>query len=280
MDKAFWRSIAEQGFVVPDGYSLAELTTELLEYLGSTDAELRDGIAYVSFYHWIYKKPQYSLENLRRLRDQLLDNLLVGIHQSDNDGVLLRSFSALVLSLIIYRDNAESFLSEDEIAEIVELATRYLQSEQDLRGYVDNIGWIHALAHTADLLKFLIRNPKTLEEHHEYILQSIANKLTHHTSTILRHDEDERLALTVMEITKRALLEPEAIVAILNQFIEWKAHNQSDEFDATLFATHQNIKNFLRSWYFQLTKPDTQLAEAYAGIIPAAVERAVRSYNF
>ena len=39
-------------------------------------------------------------------------------------------------------------------------ALAYLAAELDLRGIEPRVGWIHATAHTADLLKFLARNPR------------------------------------------------------------------------------------------------------------------------
>lgn len=278
MDKTFWKSIADNDYQVPEGYDLLQLTEELLGYLGSPDSELRDDIAYTTFYQWINKHAFYDAELLRQMRDILLDNLMAGIRGSDPQTTLTRSFSALVLSLIVYRDIHESFLSEEEFDELVDSALRYLEAEQDLRGYEKGIGWIHAIAHTADLLRFIIRNKKTDGENHEYILQAIANKLTSPTEAVFVHDEDERLALTAMEIIKRGETDIEAIVAILFQLESWKKHNTSEQFQAAVHAPYHNIKNFLRSWYFQLTA--NEIPEKYQEGLPQILERAVRDYNF
>ena len=281
MDKTFWKSIAENDFKVPDGHDLFDLTEELLVYLGSSDSELRDMIAYQTFYHWINELDLYEPDTLRSLRDILIDNLFVGLRQSNNEGVLLRSFSALVLSLIVYRDTLKPFLEQDEFDDMLDAVLRYFDGEQDLRGYDDDLGWIHAVAHTADVLKFMVRNKKTVDENHEFILQSITNKLMASTDTILVHDEDERLALTALEIVRRGEMDFEAIVAILHQLEAWKKHNIMQEFDPKVFAVQQNIKHFLRSWYFQVTKINADdLPEDYREGLVGVLERATREYNF
>lgn len=281
MDKVFWKQIAENDYEVPEGHDLLDLTEELLGYLGNPDPELRDVIAYRTFHQWINKQKVYTPEILRSMRDILIDNLFVGLRQDDKDTVLLRSFSALVLSLIVYYDTQDPFLDQDEFDDMLDAVLRYFEAEYDLRGFDPQLGWVHALAHSADLLKFMVRNKKTVDENHEFILQSIANKLLTSTDKIFVHDEDERLALTALEIIRRGEMDFEAIVAILHQFEAWKKHNLSPEFDPKLFATHQNIKHFLRSWYFQVTKIETEnLPEDYREGLVGVLERTTREYNF
>jgi len=281
MDKAFWKSIADNDYDLPDGHALLDLTDELLGYLGSPDSELRDEIAYRTLFNWINKKKLYSPDVLRGLRDELMNNLFVGLRDDSDESVLLRSFSALVLSLIVYYDTNDPFLEQDEFDEMLEGVLRYFEAETDLRGYDPQLGWVHALAHTADLLKFMVRNKKSEDENHEYILQSITNKLMEPTDVIFVHDEDERLALTALAIVRRGEVDFEAIVAILHQLEHWSKHNESDQFQPRIFAAHQNVKHFLRSWYFQVTKIEKEnLPEDYQEGLVGVLERTVREYNF
>lgn len=281
MDKTFWKNIAENDYAIPKGHDLIDLTEELLGYLDSPDSELRDDIAYRTFHQWINKLDLYEPEVLRSIRDVLMDNLFVGLRQVDDNTVLLRSFSALVLSLVIYYDNIKPFLEQEEFDVMLDAVLRYFEAEWDLRGYDEKLGWIHAIAHTADLLKFFIRNKRTEDENHEFILQSIANRLMDSTGVIFVHDEDERLALAALEIVRRGEMEFEAIVAILYQFEAWKKHNIGTEFDPKVFATNQNVKHFLRSWYFQVTKIEPEnLPEDYQEGLVGVLERTMRAYNF
>ena len=53
MDKASWQRIIANDYALPSQPSLAQLTNQLLSYLGSTNAELRESIAYPILEQWI-----------------------------------------------------------------------------------------------------------------------------------------------------------------------------------------------------------------------------------
>ena len=59
MEKEFWVSIAKNDYKIPDGHTLTDLTKTLFGYLGSTDPELRDEIAYIVYANWL-KREMYS----------------------------------------------------------------------------------------------------------------------------------------------------------------------------------------------------------------------------
>jgi hypothetical protein len=78
----------------------------------------------------------------------------------------------------------------------------YLREEQDTRGFDAEKGWMHSVAHTADLLKFLARNRHLELSEQADILTAIAAKLAH-VDHVLTHGEDERLARAVVSIVAR-----------------------------------------------------------------------------
>lgn len=55
-DREFWRSIVNHHYAVPEGQSVFPLLRELSGYLGSTDPEFRDGVAYSILAAWIVEK--------------------------------------------------------------------------------------------------------------------------------------------------------------------------------------------------------------------------------
>ena len=61
MDRSFWRVIANDENALPQGEWVAELTPELLGWLGSTDPELRDEFAYRILAAWI-ERGQYGAD--------------------------------------------------------------------------------------------------------------------------------------------------------------------------------------------------------------------------
>lgn len=254
MDKAFWNAIVENDFAVPQGHTVQELTPKLLEFLGSTDIEVRDPFGYMILAHWMVRDKHYSVDELRELRDQLITNLDKGLGEKDTDSVFLRSFSMLILSLFVYYDLQASFLSEAELKNLLTVSLEYLKKEEDLRGYVPIKGWAHSTAHTADVFKFIARNPKTDKDGLAKILDGIADKLLPPVETyVYIHSEDERLVMALMDIVKRDLLGESDWERWINRFVDWKNNQEaSDDFQPEMHAPWLNCKNLLRSFYFQL----------------------------
>ena len=262
-DKKFWHGIIETKGAIPDGESLDEMTDELLDYLRSPDYELRDTFGYQILTHWILKG-EYPPEKLRDFMTRWLSDLQTGLGESGTDTVITRSFAALMLGILVYRDMQESYLTEDEIAKLVDATLVYFAAENDWRGYDDDMGWLHALAHTADAFKFLSRDTKSTADHHQRILHAIADKLTQKTKIILKHGEDERLALAVMDVLKRDTLSAEQVKAWLDALVAVKElGTEGADFEPDVHGAVQNMKHFLRALYFRIVYYEDDLAGAH-----------------
>lgn len=202
-DKAYWRTIADAKFDVPPGQTAERLAPELLANLGSPDPELRDDLAFSTLSSWIYRKRLLGPDALRPMIQTLTGNLRKGVGETDNDGVLLRSFSALTLSVIAALDNEAPFLSGEEYAALLDAALAYLRDEHDIRGFDPRKGWMHSAAHTADLLKFLARNPHLPPRGQARILSALTAK-NREARAPFSQGEDERMARVAISIARRA----------------------------------------------------------------------------
>ena len=111
MDRSFWRVIANDENALPQGEWVAELTPELLGWLGSTDPELRDEFAYRILAAWI-ERGQYGADQLRTMAKQMTANLEAGLGEQGTDSVYLRTYSVLILMEIVAFDNANPFLDQ------------------------------------------------------------------------------------------------------------------------------------------------------------------------
>lgn len=250
-DKAFWKAVAEADFAVPDGETVRGLTDELLGYLDSPDDELRDGIAYMTMAYWA-ERGVWSADDVRHVVAHVTPNLMRGIGET-GDGVILRSFSALTLSLAAYADWKHNTLTADEYEAMVSAACDYLTAERDLRGYVVGPGWLHATAHTADVLKFLARSRHATADHLSRMLTAIRKRLVAPVETVFIHSEDERLAMAVVDIAKRGMLTGKDFASFVQRMTIVLEHAEDGTFDVTIHATYMNVKNFLRALYFRLS---------------------------
>src|SRR5256885_5263596 len=175
--KEFWKKIAVNRYEVPEGEKAFELAKELSAYLKSSDAELRDDLAYSILAEWILHKDVFSKDELLALEEEWRGNLKTGIGDSETDSVIGRSFSALSLAAIAERELKTPLLGEARYRKLLAAALEYLKDEKDLRGFDEKKGWIHATAHTADLIAALARHPLFTEADQAKVLEAVGRRL-------------------------------------------------------------------------------------------------------
>lgn len=202
-DRAFWQAIAQQHYAVPNGESAAALAHELSALLASPDPELRDDLAYSILAHWISRPNVLQPEQLLLLTDEWRENLKSGVGETGTNSVLKRSFSALCLASIAEREAKSPFLGAPRYHQLVADAVAYLQAERDLRGYDAKLGWIHATAHTADLLQALAASSLLTRDEQANILSAIAARLTS-APQVYTQGEQDRLAQSVVAVIRKA----------------------------------------------------------------------------
>lgn len=195
-DRAFWRSIVQNRFAIPESSQVDALTHELIEMLASPDPELRDELGYRILGVWIEQK--LSPAQLQDVMTACQANLRRGIGESGTDSVFRRSFSALCLASIAERDlDAEAYRT------LLTDALTYLKDERDVRGYDAAKGWIHSTAHTADLLKALASNPRFTKDDQRIVLTAIAGRLSA-VREVYTQGEQNRLAKVIVAIMTRS----------------------------------------------------------------------------
>ncbi len=113
-----------------------------------------------------------------------------------------RSFSALSLSLVAAAETKSRKLDDATLNELVEAACVELETEKDLRGHDAKVGWVHATAHTADLLKFLARDERLTAAQQARMWKAWTTRLD--VPAALSWGEDERLAAVVRSLVLRA----------------------------------------------------------------------------
>lgn len=201
-DREYWRQIAKNHYGIPAGQEAFPLVQELSGYLGSTDPKLRDDLAYSMVAVWIGRQKKLSAEQLVTLTEEWQGNLRSGVGETGTDSVFKRSFSALCLSVLAERDLKDPFLGESRYRALLNGALTYLGEERDLRGFDARKGWIHATAHTADLLAALAENKFLKKQDQERVLKAIKQRLTS-ANEIFSYGEQDRLANVAAAIASR-----------------------------------------------------------------------------
>ena len=258
-DKAFWREIAKNRYAVPGGERAFPLARELGAALASPDPELRDDLAYSILAAWISDARQFSREELATLAREWTANLRAGLGERDEDSVFRRSFSALCLASLAERDLATPFLGDDGYRTLVEAAFEYLAGEQDLRGFDPVKGWVHATAHTADLLAALARNRLFTREDQARLLARVAERLAN--APVFTYGEQDRLAHAVAALAARQDFERERFAAWLAELDRTDQGVWRDSPPrAALVWRFENDSYFLRALVAELARSDRPAA--------------------
>ncbi len=201
-DRRFWLDLKQHDFAVPTGESVDRLASEAAQLLGSTDPELRDDVAYNAIATWVYRRELLDATELISLEKQLMSGAQQRLGDSQGDGLFLRSFSTLALSIVATEDLKKPFLTATQYSALVDLGCRQLERERDLRGYVRGKGWGHATAHAADLLKFLARSPRLSVQQQTQIVDCVAARLRT-AGQVFVWGEDARLAAALAALVQR-----------------------------------------------------------------------------
>jgi hypothetical protein len=213
-DRAFWTGLAAKEFAVPEGESAAALALEAAALLSSPDPALRDGVGYEALARWVYVDGVVPPADLEKLRRKLQAGLKNGLGETVGDATYGRSFSAIGLSILAAADLKKPWLSQEAFDDLLASATSYLVAEKDVRGFVAGGGWVHATAHTADVLKFLARSPKLTPAGQARIVEAVAVRLRT-AGVVFTWGEDERLALALLSLARRKDFDPKPFEAWL-----------------------------------------------------------------
>lgn len=188
-----WGRVLADDFAVPAGRPPADLVAELSEMLCSPSPEVRDRQAYSTLATWIGRGILTDAE-LRALGNELVGRF--GAPQ-----VQARTFAPLVLDSIV----SAGVLDPAWIGPF----ERWYIGEQDLRGYDEELGWLHAVAHGADLLGALGLAP---EVEPRRMLDLGIERLLAPTQHVFRDLEDDRLgAALAATLTRTDLTAADAV---------------------------------------------------------------------
>ena len=242
--------LAQDKFQITENAELAKLIPAMLAQIGSTDSHLRDDLIYTAFFRWIVSYQAISQIELHEMWQAILSEayLFHKIGEKGTDSVFRRSFSVLLLALLLYAHRNQPYLSRPEILRTKDGLLRYLSEEGDRRGFVAGKGWAHATAHAADALDELAHCGELATTDLTEILGAIQGTIGWQEQ-VYGHGEEERLATAVIAVIQRGLLSNSEITRWINDFADPVL---SADAGPQKIILRSNCKNFLQSLYFRL----------------------------
>ncbi len=255
------KSIMENDFQIPSESSLMEITSVLIEKLGSIDSDIREGCLEI-LYAWIMNG-EYDNTTLISLGDQFVSLIHRGLDQETSDLVFLRAFAALEVAGILFFDERcdkgeiegrNAFLTTEIVKGWFKKALEYYQQERDYRSYVIGKGWAHSIAHGADLFRDFAKHRLIQKEEILQIIQLFKQKLATPSPIIFNGKEELRIASAVYTALLRNKLDIHEInnwlSSIINPFQEkdfWEFVKEPEKLNGFL-----NVERFLKDFYLMI----------------------------
>ncbi|WP_147437491.1 DUF2785 domain-containing protein [Micromonospora musae] len=216
-----WDEIYRSDSTPPAGADLDDLTTELATCLGDADPGIRDGTPHAVLRTWI-ARDVIAGERRAWLGDQMASRFA-------DPRIEARTFAPLVLDMIVSRGDLRPHWPESFV--------RWYPAETDLRGHDEKLGWLHAVAHGADLLGTLGRHP---EVDPAGMLDVAAARLIAPTDHLYAEREDERLGYAIALTLTRPQLTP-------RQSLGWLETIEEELNSFTPGITPAHVSNALRT---------------------------------
>jgi hypothetical protein len=196
-----WTAVKAADFAVPAERPLTELIGELTEELCSSDPVRRDSLAYSILATWI-DRGVLPAEQQRELGD-----LMAG--RFADSRIQARTFAPLILDCLVTKGYYRP--------QWLDAFAQWYPTEPDIRGWDANLGWLHAVAHGADLLSAFGSCTQTEPAK---LLGIAAARLTAATDHVLVDFEDDRLGLAVARVLTRPELTTEQATGWLGPVTE------------------------------------------------------------
>lgn len=177
-----------------------ELIQLMFQHIGDLDPDLRDETIYLGWLQLLEGK-RWTLPQKQWLCQQILSqHLLFKDIEEVGDSVFTRSFTSLLLVLLIGDNATEHWLTATQEQQIIQESLAYMSREKDNRGLVAEKGWAHAFAHGADLLGALSQLNTLTTDDVSSILNCLARALLDIDNFL--YGEEARMAITVLELIK------------------------------------------------------------------------------
>ena len=233
----------------------------LLEHLGDPSPEIRDELVFTSLARGIQEE-LFTQEQFHFIAETILSD--EGVEKEiDKIGLstLDRSFRALIYANLLSADaNQQSIFYQRLKADIryilLDQGLHYLLKEKDTTGFSSQYGWVHAVAHGADLLTEVVCHPDFPNDKVHKVFNTISIRFT--------DDEDWRLARVLYEPILQGKIEQEQVASWIKT-LDFPIEERED------FYKFSNLKSCLLEVYIQLDQRN---------VLQDELKKAIQSFQY
>ena len=195
--------------------SVDQFALSMMGCLASQDPYIRDEVAYMSYVTWL-REQKLSQSTVHTLFQRFTEQINQG--RNDRHQVYL-PFLTLVYAELVRVDRITPYLTEQELQQAVSVISALLLETDDFRGFDDNIGWRHLVAHSADVTLQLILNKRLSKSQYDDLLVALHSKIAPSDHSY-RFGESKRLATPIIYAWMAEKHDLKEWQAMLNQLID------------------------------------------------------------
>lgn len=234
------------------GYNAKDIIDKTLPLIGHHDPKFRDDLIYPVLAHLFHDKHLNEVD-LENYLDLLIsdDYLCYDLENKESYSALKRSFTVLQLVIICFVHRRDRIIKEDKINHLLKRFLDYYREESILTGYAPQVGWIHTIAHSADLFAQLLQIEHFKKKDIFNIFNAIQQKMMNDQHDFICN-EDERSVVAIKKTLDLNRLSQDEIQSWLDGFII----KDKEMIYPNKMILQNNIKRFLRSLYFSLYKEE------------------------
>lgn len=232
-----------------------DLANQLILEIGNPDSHLRDEVIYPNLAHLLHDH-HFTNDQLITITNRLIskDCLFYDLEQKIPYSTLTRTFTSLQLTILVFVHNRDSIYDNSYLKDLFNRYLDYYQKETDLRGYEKEVGWIHSIAHGADVFTQFAKCKELGKKEYERMFQAITQKFqVDHYSYV--SDEDERTVHAIVNVLDRTILSHEFLLSWVEAFADYPRPTTFPE----VYRIYTNVKSILRSLYFRLVDQEEYL---------------------
>jgi hypothetical protein len=232
-----------------------DMLCSLVDDLSSPDSSVRDGRALTGLTEALLSDSPIDDDEARGLYEYAVRPAGPLQTIGDPEGsptAFGRSFGLELLALLHHRHNQRAFLSEDDRTHILGIIEGIGRGEQDFRGHLAVEGWVHVVAHAADLMDEYLDAPGTTPDEAQRVIDALASLVERSPRTFVDGEED-RVAIVLAGAQQRGQLD----VSALEQLVLKHADDHPSA------PARRNWTNVIRSLYFRAAGGSAAAAPAW-----------------
>lgn len=220
----------------------------LIDCLASKHPALRDEFAFTEL--------SSRLRDNTFAPDELVDyfNQVTSSILSDKQTTYHRSFLTLALSELARVDRKSPYLNQSQREQLVNIAVKLFSQTTDFTGFNEEVGYVHQIPHTADLVLQLALNPGIDKQQIIELSKSLAKVINPTPIHFYHYNEPDRLVRASVYLMMRSELKESYWQQWLGHLSTYKKGdwNRAYEDNEGLAAMHntQSYLNRLLLWTY------------------------------